>query len=312
MAENSEGPKQQILFKKIKPPGPAPHGGAWKVAYADFVTAMMAFFLLLWLLSSASQEQLEGISNYFKPVGARVGSMGSAGVFGGISASDPGPVPAPLIAPQPAPTAKDTIGDKEVDKLFEAEPLSEDLPNITDNKAENEAKQFKAAEAAIQQALDEVPALRELHEAVKIDITDEGLIIQLIDQEGRSMFKPGGAELNDHTKNLLLMIASVIERLPNKISLSGHTDSTPFRSSLGKTNWDLSLNRANAGRRELQKNGIPSQRFLKVVGLADRDPLYPDNPTSPGNRRLIVTLVREAKDRPAEFPEPPRIFGVDQ
>jgi chemotaxis protein MotB len=312
MAEEPEGPKQQILFKKIKPPGPTPHGGAWKVAYADFVTAMMAFFLLLWLLSSASQEQLQGISNYFNPIGTRVGSMGSEGVFGGISASDPGPVPAPLISPQPAPTAKETIGDKEIDKTFEAQPLSEDLPNITDIKAENEAKQFKAAEAAIQQALDEVPELRELHEAVKIDITDEGLVIQLIDQVGKSMFKPGGAELNDHTKNLLLLIASVVERLPNKISLSGHTDSTPFRSSLGKTNWDLSLDRANAGRRELRKNGLSPKRFLKVVGRADRDLLFPDNPTSPGNRRLIITLLRDPRDQGVKFPEPPRIFGVDQ
>jgi len=311
MADETEGPKQQILYKKIKPPGPAPHGGAWKVAYADFVTAMMAFFLLLWLLSSASEEQLNGISNYFNPIGTRVGSLGSAGVFGGISASDPGPVPKPLISPQPAPTAKVTIGDKEVDKTFEIKDASEDLPNITDTKADNEAKQFKAAEAAIQQALDEVPELRELHEAVKIDITKKGLRIQLIDQEGTSMFKPGGAELRERTQNLLLLIASVVERLPNKISLSGHTDSTPFRSSLGKTNWDLSLNRANAGRREMQKSGIPSNRFEEVIGLADRDPLFPDDPASPGNRRLVIVLLREPNDPKIKSPGPPRIFGVD-
>ena len=312
MAEETDGPKRPIIYKKIKPPGPEPHGGAWKVAYADFVTAMMAFFLLLWLLSSATQEQLNGISNYFKPIGARVGSLGSEGVFGGISASDPGPVPKPSVSPQLAPTAKDTIDDKEVEKAFTVPDLSEDLPNVTDTKADNEAKQFKAAETAIQQALNEVPELRDLHEAVKIGITDEGLKIQLIDQDGRSMFKPGSAELNEHTRNLLLLIASVVERLPNKISLSGHTGSTPLRSSLGRKNWDLSLDRANVGRRELQNNGVPSKRFLKVVGLADRDPLFPDDPASPGNRRIIITLLRTPKERAVKSPEPPRIFGVDQ
>ena len=312
MAEKTDGPKRPIIYKKIKPPGPEPHGGAWKVAYADFVTAMMAFFLLLWLLSSATQEQLNGISNYFKPIGARVGSLGSEGVFGGISASDPGPVPKPSVSPQLAPTAKDTIDDKEVEKAFTVPDLSEDLPNVTDTKADNEAKQFKAAEAAIQQALNEVPELRDLHEAVKIGITDEGLKIQLIDQDGRSMFKPGSAELNEHTRNLLLLIASVVERLPNKISLSGHTGSTPLRSNLGRKKWDLSLDRANVGRRELQNNGVPSMRFLKVVGLVDRDPLFPDDPASPGNRRIIITLLRTPKERAVKSPEPPRIFGVDQ
>jgi chemotaxis protein MotB len=288
MAETPDGPKRTILYKKIKPPGPAPHGGAWKVAYADFVTAMMAFFLLLWLLSSATQEQLNGISNYFKPIGARVGSLGSEGLFGGISASDPGPVPTPSLSPQPSPTAKNTIDDKEVDETLTVPDLSEDLPSITDTKSDNEAKQFKAAEAAIQQALNEVRELRDLHEAVKIDITDLGLQIQLIDQTRRPMFKPGSSEMNECAKNLLLLIASVVERLPNKISLSGHTGSTPLRSSLGRTNWDLSLDRANAGRRELQKNGVPAKRFLKVVGRADRDPLFPDDLTAPGNRRIII------------------------
>ncbi len=204
MAEEIERPRQPIILKKIKAPGPAPHGGARKVAYADFVTAMMAFFLLLWLLSAATQEQLAGISNYFKPIGTRVGSMGSLGVFGGISASDPGPVPIPLISPQPAPTAKNTISDKEVEKDFEVPALSEDLPNITDVKSQNESKQFKAAEAAIQQALDEVPELRNLHEAVNMDITEEGLRIELIDQEGNSMFKPGSAELNEEMSRSML------------------------------------------------------------------------------------------------------------
>ena len=275
-AAGDDGPKQEVIIKKIKGPGPAPHGGAWKVAYADFVTAMMAFFLLLWLLSAASEP----------------------------------PIPEHLQSPQVAVTSDATIGSEQVEEATQIQDLTEDLPNVTNVKRENESKQFKAAEAAIQQALDQVPELRDLHEGVKVEITDEGLQIQLIDQERVSMFKAGGAELNEHTKQLLLLISSVVERLPNKISLSGHTDSTPFRSPSGKSNWDLSIDRANAGRREMQKNGIPIGRFQKVVGLADKDPLFPDNPTSPGNRRLVVTLLRDPDDPKIKLPEPPRIFGV--
>jgi len=302
--------KQEVIVKKIKPPAAAAHGGAWKVAYADFVTAMMAFFLLLWLLSAATEQQLQGISNYFKPIGARTGSLGSEGMFGGVSGNEAGPIPEHLQVPQVAVTSDATIGSEQVEKDTQLQDLKEDLPNITNVKRENEAKQFKAAEAAIQQALDEVPELRDLHEGVQVEVTPEGLQIQLIDQTGQSMFKAGGAELNEHTKQLLLLISSVVERLPNKISVTGHTDSTPFRSQPGMTNWELSLDRANAGRREMEADGIPSGRFARVAGLADKEPLFPNDPQSPGNRRLVVTLLREPDDPKVKLPEPPRIFNA--
>ena len=122
------------------------------------------------------------------------------------------------------------------------------------------------------------------------------------------MSKPGGAELNERTKNLLFLIASVIERLPNKLKISGHTDPEPFRSTTGKRNWELSLERANAGRRELEENGIPSKRFVRLTGFADRVPLLKDDPASPRNRRLIIILQREDKDRTDPPPDPLRIF----
>ena len=122
------------------------------------------------------------------------------------------------------------------------------------------------------------------------------------------MFKPGGAELNARTEKLLLLISSVIERLPNKLSLSGHTDAEPFRSQTGKTNWELSLERANSGRRALEENGISPKRFERVTGLAARQPLVPDDPYSPRNRRLAILLQREDKDRTDLPPAPPRIF----
>jgi len=303
--------KRELIVKKVMLPGGAPHGGAWKVAYADFVTAMMAFFLLLWLLNATTDEQKQGISNFFEPIGELRGSSGSGGVFGGISASDPGPTPEPSRNPELTVTPEKTLGDKDVNKDIEVEALKEDLPNVTEETIKNETRQFMAAEAAVQQALTEVPELRDLHESIKIDVTDEGLRIQLIDQKGVPMFKPGGAELNDVTRKLLLLIASVIERLPNKVTLSGHTDSTPLHTPDGRTNWDLSLDRANAGRRALQEFGVPRDRFLKVVGMADRELLKPDDPTSPSNRRLVIMLLR-ATDLPGgNAPQPPRIFGVD-
>lgn len=311
MSEEAEGPEREILFKKVKPPPPPAHGGAWKVAYADFVTAMMAFFLLLWLLNATVQEKLEGISNYFLPVGAKTGTSGGEGVFGGTSATDPGPVQTPSTSPQMAPTAEVETGDKEIREDVPVPDLQDDQPNVTDSKSDNEAKQFKAAEAAIQQALDDIPELRDLHEAIKIDITDEGMEIQLIDQKDSAMFKPGGAELNERTKTLLLLIASVIERLPNKLRISGHTDSEPFRSTTGRTNWELSLDRANSGRRELEENGISSKRFIRVTGFADRVPLLKNNPASPQNRRLIILLQRAEKDRTDLPPAPPRIFSTE-
>ena len=296
-----------ILKKKLRGDDSA-HGGAWKVTYADFVTAMMAFFILLWLLNATVQEKLEGISNYFLPIGQKTGTSGDDGVFGGTLATDPGPVQTPSTSAQMAPTAEVETGDKEIKEDIPVPDLQDDAPNVTDSKSDNEAKQFKATEAAIQQALDDIPELRDLHEAIKIDINDEGMEVQLIDQNDSAMFKPGGAELNERTKTLLLLIASVIERLPNKLKISGHTDSEPFRSTTGKTNWELSLERANAGRRELEENGISSKRFVRVTGFADRGPLLEDDPASPRNRRLIIMLPREAKDRTDLPPAPPRIF----
>lgn len=310
MSESVEGPEREIIIKKVKPP-PAPHGGARKVAYADFVTAMMAFFLLLWLLNASVQDKLEGVSNYFLPIGAKTGTTGGEGVFGGTSATDPGPVQEPTTSPQMAPTAEVEVGDKSIREDVPVPDLNDDRPNVTDSKSDNEAKQFKAAEAAIQQALDDIPELRDLHEAIKIDITDEGMEIQLIDQKDTAMFKPGGAELNDRTKELLLLISSVITRLPNKLRISGHTDSEPFRSSAGKTNWELSLDRANAGRRELEENGISEKRFVRVTGFADRVPLLPDAPASPRNRRLIILLEREVDENANQGPAPPRIFRTE-
>jgi chemotaxis protein MotB len=307
---SDDAPKEpELVFKKVKLPGAAAHGGAWKVAFADFVTAMMAFFLLLWLLNATTQEQLEGISNYFEPVGVRQGSSGSGGLFGGISATEPGPIPKPAAPTEIKMSMDSTPGDKATNEESPIEGEVSDLPNLTQIKSDNEAKQFRAAEAALEQALDQVPELRHLREAIKIDTTDRGLRIQLIDQNGVSMFKPGGAELTDHTEKILILIASVVERLPNKLSISGHTDAQKFASSAGRTNWELSFDRAIAARRALQRAGLPNKRTAEVVAKADTELRFKDKPLSPGNRRLEIVLLRDRKDPNAKSPAPPRIFG---
>ena len=302
-------PEPKLIIKKVKLPGAAAHGGAWKVAFADFVTAMMAFFLLLWLLNATTQEQLEGISNFFEPIGVRKGSSGSGGLFGGISASDPGPVRKPAAAVQENISSLSTPGDKATNKESPIDRPPSDLPNLTDSKSDHEAQQFRAAEAALEQALDEVPELRQLHEAIKIDVTDRGLRIQLIDQQNVTMFQPGGAVLTGHTKKILLLIASVVERLPNKLSISGHTDAQDYVTATGRGNWELSFDRAAAARAELQAAGLPNQRIEEVVGKADTELLTPKEPLSPRNRRLEIVLLHEKDDPNAKLPAPPRIFG---
>ena len=302
-------PEPELIFKKVKIPGNDAHGGAWKVAFADFVTAMMAFFLLLWLLSATTQEQLEGISNYFEPIGVRKGSSGSGGLFGGISASDPGPVRKPAAAVQEKMSTLTSPGDKETNEAPPIDGPPSDLPNLTDTKSDHESQQFLAAQAAMEQAIDEVPELRQLHEAIKIDITDKGLRIQLIDQQNVTMFKPGGAELTDHTKMILLLVASVVERLPNKLSISGHTDGQNFVDADGRGNWELSFDRASAARRELQAAGLPNQRIEEVIGKAATELLTPKQPLSPKNRRLEIVLLRQKDDPNTKLPAPPRIFG---
>ena len=307
MSLNEE--ERPIFIKKIPPPPPPAHGGAWKVAYADFVTAMMAFFLLLWLLNATTVDQKQGISNYFEPTGAIKGSSGSGGVFGGVSMTDPG------VEKRPGETQQMTVGaDSQVENELERETRQVDehdkVKSATPAEIEREQEELESAERAIKQAMIELPQLSALKDSVRVEVTDEGLLIQLVDQQGTSLFTAGSSRLTAQAEKLLILVANVAERLPNKIAISGHTDAAPFTGEGGRTNWELSLERANAARRELVKNSVSGQRIESVVGRADREPLIKDDPASPQNRRISIVLLREKKqieqnDTP---PEPPRIF----
>ena len=271
MAEN--GAKQPIIIKKVNKGGHAHHGGAWKIAYADFVTAMMAFFLLLWLLSSVPQEQLEGISNYFDPTDVTEAQFsGSGGLLGGKTVTEEGAATDSITMDLPPPKA----GAGSAAALI----------------SENEDEQFEEAKQQIEDALQSLPNLKKLAESLMIENIPEGLKIQLIDQDGLALFPSGSAKMYLHTRRLIEVVSKVIMSLPQQISISGHTDAVPFLASGGYSNWELSSDRANSARRELLHFKVPAQRYSRVVGKAATEPLLPDDPKNSRNRRLSIILLR--------------------
>ncbi len=282
-----------IVIKKIKRvSGGGHHGGAWKVAYADFVTAMMAFFLLMWLINTTTPEQKRGIADYFAPASVSQTNSGSGGMLAGTALQEDGvrhAAGSPLtdrLSPEASLDPAHQAPDSGVDQQNSAE----DIARKADSARENAA--FERAEQSIRQAMKDLPEIAELSKNVIMEVTDEGLRIQILDQEGRSMFPPGEAKPYERTQRLIAAISGVIEELPNRIAISGHTDGAPPR--IAGTNWELSAARANAARAILQSSGLAGSRIYQVSGKADSEPLFPDDPTLPGNRRIAMTLLREA------------------
>jgi chemotaxis protein MotB len=333
MAKQGNG---TIIIKKIKKGGHGGHhGGAWKVAYADFVTAMMAFFLLLWLLNVTTDVQKRGIADYFEPtLSIKSENSGSGGILGGQAIGKPGALTQNMSAPSitvPIPSERQledgeegeeagdphkskNPGDPERgDKLDDpdktdagygsADIASDKVKQANAARAamERENRQFAAAEFSLRQAIQDIPELKELAEDLLIDRTPEGLRIQLVDQEKVSMFALGSSDMAESAKKLMNLVAQAIQKLPNKISITGHTDATPFAKAGNYGNWELSTDRANASRRALTAAGLPNDRITTVVGTADRDPLIADQPNSPRNRRISIVLLRETKPPPGKL-----------
>lgn len=280
-----------IIIKKVKKGGHGGHhGGSWKVAYADFVTAMMAFFLLLWLLSSSTDEQLHGISNYFAPESISQSESGAGGLLAGTKLADSGAMRsengAPVIQMDIPPTPDATTVETQKSGPTDAEKAEQAA------KAQ-EKKEFDEAAKDLKEAMEKSPELQELSKNLLVEQTDEGLRIQIIDKDGTSMFPSGSADLRDHTKLLLKQVAEAIKDMPQDISIEGHTDAVPYSHSNGTyTNWELSADRALATRRELQLDALPADRFGKVSGVADTAPFIKDNPKDERNRRISITLLR--------------------
>ena len=284
MSEN-EDEKQPIIIKKVKKVEGGHHGGAWKVAYADFVTAMMAFFLLLWLLNVTTDEQKNAISNYFDPAQPKIATnvSGAGGILGGTSLSREG---AMTQNTQPVQARRTQF------QAVNAEDLSDQ--ELEEEIRRREEQRFADAEKELKQALEEDPDLQGLEKHLQIDQTPEGLRIQVVDREGEPMFALGSAEMLDKTEKLLATVSRVVSKLPNKISIKGHTDAIPYRGDGSYTNWELSADRANASRQVLVNNDIPRDRVYSVSGKAATEPLIQEDPRDPRNRRISIILMRDS------------------
>ncbi len=272
------------IIKKVKKINAAgAHGGAWKVAYADFTTAMMAFFMLLWLLNVAPPETLEGIADYFSPTAASV----------------PGGTPDPLTDEQgglqgATATIPGTAKDNE-----SSETTSPEEVNTQAQQLENAA--FDNLEAEIQIAIQKSPELKDLQDQIQFEVTDEGLKIRLIDKDKRAMFRQGTDDLYNYARKLLTEVGVHIEKMPNRIAVYGHTDNQPFRGAPDYSNWELSSDRANAARRVVRATGVQDGRMFEVVGKASTEPLYLDQPGRTENRRITILVLREAPVIPASL-----------
>jgi chemotaxis protein MotB len=294
-------PLQPVIIKKINKSGHAGHhGGAWKIAYADFVTAMMAFFLLLWLLNAVTQEQLEGISEYFSPTTVSMSSNGSGDILSGTTITEKAAVQNLATRDEvtfdlPPPKAG-TGGDEKYQASIAA--LEAPTNYIDEQMKKNEENQFEKAKKELEETIAGIPQMKQLANSIMIDNTPEGLRIQLLDQDNLAIFPSGGSDMYLHSKKLLKVVSKVILRMPQKISISGHTDSVPFVSDSGYSNWELSADRANAARGELQRLAVPETRISHIVGKAATDPIMKKDPKNARNRRISIVLLRgSAKDK---------------
>lgn len=271
---------QPIIIKRVKKGGHGVHGGAWKIAYADFVTAMMAFFLLMWLLGSTSKGDLKGLADYFRAP-LKVSMVGGNGSGASSSILPGGGADLTLTAGQHPEDAS------AADRRRRAET------------ARRDAQRLAALSAKISAAISNNPQLRRFSRQIQLESTPDGLKIQIVDEQGRPMFTTGNAAVQPYMRDILREIGAALNDVENKISLDGHTDVTQYGSQgRGYSNWELSADRANAARRELVAAGMPEDKLLRVTGLAASNLLVPDNPTAPANRRIsIMVLTKEAEER---------------
>ena len=269
-----------IIVKRIKKTAGGHHGGAWKIAYADFVTAMMAFFLLMWLLGSTSKGDLDGISEFFKnPL--KVAMSGGSGSGDSSSVIKGGGTD---LTRRNGQVKK---GDMETNKK------TYDLNDARAALEKAEGERLKSLKAKIESVIEANPTLKKYQNQLLLDITSEGLRIQIVDEQNRPMFALAKATLQPYTSDILHVLGMVLNDVPNRIGLSGHTDSTPYYSDAGYSNWELSADRANASRRAMVVGGLADEKILRVVGLASAAPLDRADPFNPINRRISIIVMNK-------------------
>jgi chemotaxis protein MotB len=277
---------QPIIIKRVRKGGHNKHGGAWKIAYADFVTAMMAFFLLMWLLGSTTEGDKKGIADFFNaPL--------KVALLGGSGAGDSSHV----VRGGGQDLSRTTGQVKEGDV-----PSKRKLLNIKALEAEQkraEVARLEALKKKVEDALSASPKLAAMRSQIRLDMTRDGLRIQIVDEQNRPMFDSGSAIVKPYMRELLREIGHVLQDVPNRITLEGHTDAQPYSGGdRGYSNWELSSDRANASRREIVAGGLPEDRMLLVQGLASSNLFVPGEPANPMNRRIsIIVMNRDAEDR---------------
>ncbi|MBS0423477.1 MAG: flagellar motor protein MotB [Proteobacteria bacterium] len=272
--------QRPIVIKRIKKVAGGHHGGAWKIAYADFVTAMMAFFLLMWLLGSSTKSQLEGISEYFKTP-LKVAMMGGSSIGETSSVLKGGGTD---LTRQHGEVKKGEIKDDIKAKKIIKERI--------------ERVKLEGLKKKIEEAIENNPSLKKFSNQLLLDITPDGLRIQIVDEQNRPMFALGKAELQPYTKTILREIGKMLNDVNNKISLSGHTDGKPFPSGdKGYSNWELSADRANASRRELIIGGMDTNKVLQVIGLSSAVLFDKNEPLNPINRRISIVVMNERAEK---------------
>lgn len=277
--------KRLIVVKRIKKVAGGHHGGAWKIAYADFVTAMMAFFLLMWLLGSTAKGDLKGISAYFNTP-LKVALLGGSGSGDSSSLIKGGGKDLTRSEGQvkqgELPTEKKTVNLK---------VATEEALRIERRK---ELDNLKMLKTSLEKAIDADAKLQQFKKQIMLDITTEGLRIQIVDEENRPMFQSGSAKLESYSKVILREIGKMLNQVPNKVSLSGHTDARQYSfGEKGYSNWDLSADRANASRRELIAGGMAEEKMVRVVGLSSAVLFDAKDPFNPINRRINIIVMNK-------------------
>jgi chemotaxis protein MotB len=302
------GYDQPIIIKKVKKAAHAHHGGAWKIAYADFVTAMMAFFLLLWLISMTTPEQKEGLADYFSPPNVSLTTSGSGGIMGGTALDSSGARMAGSsvdgerdvsISPESTAYGQPDPGTGGRDGEDGESESAVGAANADLQAANDQA--FHSAAASIRQAWQAMPDITQISDNLLLEVTEDGLDIQIVDQEGRPMFPEGSKYPTEAARQAIAALGPILQKLSNQITISGHTAAGGTYSNPRYGSWELSSDRANVVRALLGEFGLADDRIQSVSGRSTSDPFFPNDPYQAANERIRITVLNEAPPVPANL-----------